>query len=67
MPIPARSAAASFDTGLPLKKTSPWRGRTTPQMQRSVVDFPAPLLPSSVTISFSFTSSDSEKSTCTSP
>src|SRR5438128_2832556 len=36
-------------------------------MQRSVVVFPAPLLPSSVTISFSFTLSESENSTCTSP
>jgi len=36
-------------------------------MQRNVVVLPAPLLPSRVTISFSFTSSESENSTCTSP
>src|SRR5207248_329901 len=51
----------------PLNSTSPWRGGSTPQMQRSVVVFPAPLLPSRVTISFSFTLSESENSTCTSP
>src|SRR5438270_2063414 len=67
IPIPARSAAGARTSDSPLNSTSPLRGGTTPQMQRSVVVFPAPLLPSSVTISFSFTLSESENSTCTSP
>ncbi len=67
MPIPARSAAGARERDFPLNRTSPFRGGTTPEMQRRVVVLPAPLLPSRVTISFSFTSSESENSTCTSP
>src|SRR2546427_1828603 len=67
MPMPARSAAGARESDWPLNRTSPLRGGSTPMMQRRVVVLPAPLLPSSVTISLSRTSSASEKSTCTSP
>lgn len=46
----------------------PWRGpRTNPEIVDRVVVFPAPLLPSSATISPSPTLSDNPRSACTCP
>ena len=42
----------------PSKWIEPWRGRFRPLIERSVVDLPAPLEPSSVTISPSYTCSE---------
>ena len=42
----------------PLKTIRPVRGGTIPEIERSVVDLPAPLAPMSVTISPSLTSSE---------
>jgi hypothetical protein len=42
----------------PSKRTTPSRGGVSPEIERSVVDFPAPLEPISVTISPSSTVSD---------
>ena len=42
----------------PSKRIEPWRGGVRPEIERSVVDLPAPLEPISVTISPSLTSSE---------
>ena len=51
--IPRRtiSSAAVRSIRLPSNVTCPWRGRSRPEIVRSVVDLPAPLDPMSVTIS----------------
>ena len=51
----------------PLKVTVPAVGRTRPQMPFSNVDFPAPLVPRSATISPSMTSKSTPKRICTGP
>jgi hypothetical protein len=43
---------------VPWKRIAPWRGRLSPLIARSVVDFPAPFAPISVTISPACTRSD---------
>ena len=43
--------AGTLARSRPSRVTLPARGRTTPEIVRSVVVFPAPLLPMSVTIS----------------
>ena len=50
--IPSRtiSCGFSFRSGFPSKRISPWLGGISPEMARSVVLFPAPLAPTSVTI-----------------
>jgi hypothetical protein len=45
----------------PRSLTSPWRGLSWPEIVRSVVDFPAPFEPMSVTISPSSTSSETPR------
>ncbi len=51
----------------PWKRIAPWRGRLSPLIARSVVDFPAPLAPISVTISPSPTFSETPLSAWIAP
>ena len=51
MPISATSWPASPWISAPWKTIRPVRGGTMPEIERSVVDLPAPLAPMSVTIS----------------
>ena len=56
MPISATSWPARPWISAPWKTIVPVRGGTMPEIERSVVDLPAPLAPMSVTISPSLTS-----------
>ena len=49
-PIAAISCAPSPASARPSKRIAPWRGCSSPLIARSVVDLPAPLPPTSVTI-----------------
>ena len=51
----------------PLSRTTPRSGTASPLITRSAVDFPAPLVPSSATVSPFRTSKSTPKSTCTGP
>jgi hypothetical protein len=58
IPISATAWPGMFWISRPLKTILPVRGGTIPEIERSVVDLPAPLAPMSVTISPSRTSSE---------
>ena len=62
--IPRRAIVshASPSIRCPRKLTVPLGGETSPEMHLSVVDFPAPLAPSSVTIEPSGTLNDTPRS-----
>src|SRR5215208_1486295 len=66
MPARATASGPRRDTLRPSKTTSPFV-RTMPEIARSVVVLPAPLAPSSATISPSFTSSETPCSALTGP
>ena len=67
MPLRAVTSAGTLVMSSPLKVTVPAVGRTRPQMPLSKVDLPAPLVPSSATISPSRTSKSTPKRICTWP
>ena len=51
IPLLTTSWADAFVMSRPWNRIRPWRGWLMPLIDRSVVDFPAPLAPMSVTIS----------------
>ena len=55
MPSRTMSWGAVSEISSPSKRTEPWRGGVSPEIERSVVDLPAPFEPISVTISPSST------------
>ena len=55
MPSATISCAGIVEMSWPRKRIAPVRGGVSPEMERSVVDLPAPLEPISVTISPSWT------------
>ena len=67
MPIFTRSSASAKVTVRPLNRTTPRCGTPRPLTTRNSVDFPAPFVPSSASVSPLYTSSDTSKSTCTLP
>ena len=58
MPSWTMSWGAVAEMSLPSKRIAPVRGGVSPEIERSVVDLPAPLEPISVTTSPSSTSSE---------
>ena len=58
MPSRTMSCGGVSPISCPRKRMEPCRGGVSPEMERSVVDLPAPLEPISVTISPSSTSSE---------
>ena len=56
MPSRTISCAGSSEMSLPSRRIAPVRGGVSPEIERSVVDLPAPLEPISVTHSPSLTS-----------
>ena len=58
MPSRTTSCGGVSAISSPSKRIEPWRGGVSPEIERSVVDFPAPFEPISVTISPSSTSSE---------
>ena len=58
MPMRTMSCGAVSPISLPSKRIVPSRGGVSPEIERSVVDLPAPFEPISVTISPSLTSRD---------
>ena len=58
-------AGGAWVMSRPSKMIAPWSASTTPEMALSSVDLPAPLVPSSATISPSSTSKSTSNSTCT--
>ena len=58
MPSRTMSCGAVSPISWPSKRIEPSRGGVSPEIERSVVDLPAPLEPISVTISPSSTSSE---------
>src|SRR4051812_6536888 len=67
IPRSTTSCAGSFSMRLPLNPMVPARARNSPVTQRMSVVLPAPLEPTSATISPSFTESEAPKSTGASP
>ena len=67
MPILTMSCGASCVMSSPWNRMKPLRGWLRPLIERSVVDFPAPFAPMSVTISPSWTSSETPLSAWIAP
>ncbi len=65
IPICTRWSAPAKVTSSPWKWTEPPLGAATPEMARRSVVLPAPLVPSSATISPSATEKETLKRTCT--
>jgi len=63
----ATTSSGEPDSGLPSKRTSPANGTSTREIVLSVVLLPAPLAPSSATISPAATSSEMPRSASISP
>ena len=61
------SAGAAPTSARPAKVIEPCRGRSVPEIARSRVVLPAPLLPSTAVTVPSGTSSETPRSACTAP
>ena len=63
----ARCSGETYVMFCPLSRTTPRSGTARPLMTRSTVDFPAPFVPRSASVSPFRTSKSTPKSTCTGP